>query len=198
MYHVSLTSLFKTGWNGQRYLSETKSSISPASSRQLNIVPDGIDKLTSVSSIAVELLSHHSIIVLGKDCVLIVRKENPPSFFFKESCFLTYSMIINKEGKALLSTYIIVSKQWISGLVYWTPDVGLNGKYSITGGMGAWGSADTCRSSTEESSCPGKPSEDGMFSPFSNTVLSFSFYLSFTSWYKETPSLVRINKCFLL
>ena len=43
---------------------------------------------------------------------------------------------------------------------------------------GAWGSADTCRSSTEESSCPGKPSEDGMFSPFSNTFVypSLSFY----------------------
>ena len=134
MYHVSLPNFFKTGWNGHRYISETKSSVSPASSRQLNIVPDGIDKLSSVSSVAVELLSHHSIIVLGKDCVLIVRKENPPSFFFKESYFLTYSMIINKEGKALLSTYIIVSKQWISGLVYWTPDVWLNEKYSITGG----------------------------------------------------------------
>ena len=36
---------------------------------------------------------------------------------------------------------------------------------------GTWGSADTCRSSTEESSCPGKPSEDGMFSPFSNTFV---------------------------
>ena len=37
--------------------------------------------------------------------------------------------------------------------------------------MRAWGSADTCRSPTEESSCPGKPSEDGMFSPFSNTFV---------------------------
>ena len=36
---------------------------------------------------------------------------------------------------------------------------------------GAWGSADTCRSSTEESSYPGKPSEDRMFSPFSNTFV---------------------------
>ena len=43
---------------------------------------------------------------------------------------------------------------------------------------GAWGSADTCRSSTEESSCPGKPSEDGMFSSFSNTFVypSQSFF----------------------
>ena len=36
---------------------------------------------------------------------------------------------------------------------------------------GTWGSVDTCRSSTKESSCPGKPSEDGMFSPFSNTIV---------------------------
>ena len=96
MYHVSLPNFFKTGWNGHRYISETKSSVSPASSRQLNIVPDGIDKLSSVSSVAVELLSHHSIIVLRKDRVLIVHKEKPPSFFFKESCFLTYSMIVSK------------------------------------------------------------------------------------------------------
>ena len=46
------------------------------------IVPDGIDKLPSVSPIAIELLLHHSIIVFGKDCVLIVHKEKPPSFFF--------------------------------------------------------------------------------------------------------------------
>ena len=46
--------------------------------------------------------------------------------------------------------------------------------------MGSKGSADTCRSSTEESSCPGKPSEDGMFSPFSNTFVY--------------PSLSLINK----
>ena len=37
--------------------------------------------------------------------------------------------------------------------------------------MGSEGSADTCRSSTEESSCPGKPSEDGVFSLFSNTFV---------------------------
>ena len=74
------------------------------------IVPDGIDKLPSVSPIAIELLLHHSIIVFGKDCVLIVHKEKPPFFLFKESCFLTYSMIVSKWGKALLSAYIIVSK----------------------------------------------------------------------------------------
>lgn len=75
------------------------------------IVPDDIDKLPSVSSVAVEFLLHHSIIVFGQDCILIVHKEKTPSFFFGEFYFLTYSMIINKEGKALLSTYIIVSKQ---------------------------------------------------------------------------------------
>ena len=134
MYHVSLTNLFKTGWNGQRYISETKSSIFPASSRQLNIVTNSIDKLQSVSSMVIEFLLHDSVVVLRKDRALIAHKEKPHFFLFKESYFLTYSMIINKEGKALLSTYIIVSKQWISGLVYWTPDVGLNEKYSIRGG----------------------------------------------------------------
>ena len=74
------------------------------------IVPDVIDKLTSVSPIAIEFLLHHSIIVLGKDCVLIVHKEKPHFFLFKESCFLTYSMIVSKWGKALLSAYIRVSK----------------------------------------------------------------------------------------
>ena len=38
-------------------------------------------------------------------------------------------------------------------------------------GWEAWDSTDTCRSSTEESSCPGKPSEDGVFSLFSNTFV---------------------------
>ena len=47
------------------------------------IVPDGIDKLSSVSPIAIELLLHHSIIVFGKDCVLIVHKEKPPFFFLR-------------------------------------------------------------------------------------------------------------------
>ena len=53
---------------------------------------------------------------------------------------------------------------------------------------GAWGSADTCRSSTEESSCPGKPSEDRMFSPFSNTFVYPSQLLEMVNCNQSTLS----------
>ena len=53
---------------------------------------------------------------------------------------------------------------------------------------GTWGSADTCRSSTEESSCPGKPSEDGMFSPFSNTFVCPSQLLEMVNCNQSTLS----------
>ena len=47
------------------------------------------------------------------------------------------------------------------------------GRESVPEGKrwGAWGSADTCRSSTEESFCPGKPSEEGRFTAISNTFV---------------------------
>lgn len=74
------------------------------------IVPYYADKLPSVPSISVQIYSKEQRGLSFKDCVLIVHKENPPSFFFKESCFLTYSMIVSKWGKALLSAYIRVLK----------------------------------------------------------------------------------------
>lgn len=75
------------------------------------IVPYYADKLPSVPSISVQIYSKGQLGLSFKDCVLIVHKEKNPSFFFKESCFLTYSMIVSKWGKVLLSTYIVASKK---------------------------------------------------------------------------------------
>lgn len=72
------------------------------------IVPYYADKLPSVPSISVQIFFKEQRGLSFKDFVFIVHKENPPYFFFKESCFLTYSMIVSKWGKALLSTYIVV------------------------------------------------------------------------------------------
>lgn len=62
------------------------------------IIPYGINKLSPISSISVQIFSKEQRGLSFKDFVFIVHKEKPPSFFFKESCFLTYSMIVSKWG----------------------------------------------------------------------------------------------------
>lgn len=62
------------------------------------------------SPIALCLLYLWGVLIIGLASP-IVEADAADHYIFKESYFLTYSVIVSKWGKALLSTYIIASKK---------------------------------------------------------------------------------------